>query len=169
MPENRIRFGTVGRAHGIKGAVRVNFENPDSDFFAPGVHVHIEKHGDFEVEKILGGGRIHFVGVKDRNQAEALRGGVIFVDRDELPELDDDEYYFVDLIGADVMLESGDVLGTIQKFWTNNAQDIADVKMASGRVVAMPFVSNILVDVQPDEKRVVVNPPEGLFDDEEDS
>lgn len=162
--DDKIRFGTVGRAHGVRGAVRIHLENPASEIFGPGLRVSIEGYGDAEIEKVFGGDRVHFIGLTDRNDAEALKGKSIYVERDELPELDDDEYYLADLIGADVFLEDETKVGTLIRFWSNGAQDIGDIETGAG-VVAMPFVSQFLVDVQPDEKKVVIAPPGGLFPD----
>ncbi len=165
---SKLRLGVITRPHGVRGAVRVRLDNPDSAVFAPGLEVGLDDGRTLTIEGVFGqGDRLHFAGVNSRNDAEGLRGRVLLVPRDILPAPDDDEVYLVDVIGAQVLLEDGTPLGTISRFWDNGAQPIADVKTASGEV-SMPFVPGLLVDVDVDAMRVVVRPPEGLFFGEAD-
>lgn len=168
MSPQPVRLGVITRPHGVRGAVRVRLDNPLSDILRPGLEVLLDDGRTLTVQGVFGqGDRVSFDGVGGRDAADALRGRVISVPRDVLPPPDDDEVYLVDVIGAEVRRESGEVLGTVTRFWDNGAHPIADVKTASG-IVAMPFVPAMLVDVDVEAGRVVVAPPEGLFDADDD-
>lgn len=169
MTDDRmVRLGVITRPHGVRGAVRVRLDNPDSDVLQPGLTIQLDDGRTIEVRGVFGqGDRVSFVGVDGRDAADALRGRTILVGRDILPPVDDDEVYLVDVLGAEVSLEDGTVLGTIVRFWDNGAHPIADVKTTAGDV-AMPFVPELLIDVDVEAGRVVVAPPEGLFGGEAD-
>ena len=64
------------------------------------------------------------VGMSDRNLAEALKGAAVHVSRSQFPELEEDEYYWSDLIGMDVVNLQGEALGKVIDMMSNGAQSI---------------------------------------------
>lgn len=172
--------GYVAGAHGIRGGVRVHLHDSDSEALTIGRRVVLQREGQGlgthelrSVEPIPGKPgryRVTLAGVADRNAAEALRGSELLVDRSELPELPDDEFYLVDTIGLPVERDRDGVaqaLGTVVGITTNGVQDLLQVQWRGpdGRnhEWLLPVLPQHIVEL--DERRVLVELPLGLLPD----
>lgn len=162
----------VGRAHGIKGEVTVEVRTDEPELrLGPGAVLATDpaSAGPLTIET----GRVHsgrlllrFEGVRDRNGAEALRNTLLIaeVDPDDKPE-DPDEYYDHQLMDLDVVLEDGTEVGRITEISHLPSQDLFVVERADGTEVLIPFVEEIVVDIDLEKQRAVIDPPPGLIDD----
>jgi 16S rRNA processing protein RimM len=118
----------------------------------------------FRVMSIRGGGRFVIValeGIKDRNEAEKLKGLEVFVSREQLPDLEEDTYYASDLLGMEVRDEQGRLLGELQEIFDNGAHEVYVVRNDSTKIL-IPVVQGVVVKVDRGSGKIVVNPPEGL-------
>nr|BFD82443.1 ribosome maturation factor RimM [Streptomyces sp. Xyl84] len=162
----------IGRAHGIKGEVTVEVRTDEPELrLAPGAVLATDpaSAGPLTIET----GRVHsgrlllrFEGVADRTAAEALRNTLLIadVDPDELPE-EEDEYYDHQLIDLDVVTEDGTEVGRITEISHLPSQDLFIVERADGSEVMIPFVQEIVTEIDLEEQRAVIAPPPGLIDD----
>lgn len=109
---------------------------------------------------------LRFAGVKDRTGAEALRNILLIADVDpaELPE-EPDEYYDHQLMDLDVVLEDGTEVGRITEISHLPSQDLFIVERPDGSEVMIPFVAEIVAEIDLEEQRCVITPPPGLIDD----
>ena len=154
-------MGRLGAPFGIKGWIKVQpyTETPDSlfdyDIWQVG---RDETWQDFEVEEaaIHGDGLIaKLAGIDDRDQAFALRGREIAVNREELPEAAEDEYYWNDLIGLTVVNRAGVELGQVAGLMETGSQDVLVVKGDRERLI--PFVDAYVTRVDMPGKRIDVD------------
>ena len=106
---------------------------------------------------------IKFEGVETREAAEELRNREVFVTRDDLPELEEGEYYLRDLIGMEVF-QGEELIGKVADVITNTSQDILKVETAEGREALIPVVDPIVESIDTDKKIISVDLPEGLLD-----
>lgn len=159
----RVDLAVVVRPHGVRGALKVMLHNPDTTLLRPGT------------EFVLGEGRVRIAAVKplsdprfriveidglsDRNEAEGLRGQVLSVTRDELPALEEGEYYHVDLIGLRVETPEGCILGTVTRVMQTNV-DILEIQTPDGGELLIPVVDDFVKVIAPTEGRIVAVPPE---------
>nr|WP_202490494.1 ribosome maturation factor RimM [Streptomyces sp. SID8381] len=162
----------IGRAHGIKGEVTVEVRTDEPELrLAPGAVLATDpaSTGPLTIET----GRVHsgrlllrFEGVGDRTAAEALRNTLLIaeVDPEELPE-DEDEYYDHQLIDLDVVTEDGTEVGRITEISHLPSQDLFIVERPDGSEVMIPFVQEIVTEIDLEEQRAVIAPPPGLIDD----
>ncbi|GAA2558203.1 MULTISPECIES: ribosome maturation factor RimM [Streptomyces] len=162
----------IGRAHGIKGEVTVEVRTDEPELrLAPGAVLATEpaSAGPLTIET----GRVHsgrlllrFEGVRDRNAAEALRNTLLIaeIDPEELPE-GEDEYYDHQLIDLDVVTEDGEQVGRITEISHLPTQDLFVVERPDGSEVLVPFVGEIVTEIDLEEQRAVIAPPPGLIDD----
>lgn len=103
--------------------------------------------------------------VADRNGAEALRGVRLFVSRSTFPRTADGEYYWIDLIGLDVVNRDGAPLGTVAEMLDTGAHSVmrltAESVDAAGKTVVtermIPFVAAYVDDVNLAERRIVAD------------
>ena len=82
-------------------------------------------------------------GLASREDVEGLRGRTIKIQRESLPELEQDEFYHVDLIGATVINLRGNDIGKVVALHNFGAGDIVEVKPEAGPTVMLPLEANI--------------------------
>ncbi|GGV79477.1 MULTISPECIES: ribosome maturation factor RimM [Streptomyces] len=162
----------IGRAHGIRGEVTVEVRTDEPELrLAPGAVLATDPPSAGPLT--IASGRVHsgrlllrFEGIDDRNAAEALRNTLLIaeVDPDELPE-EEDEFYDYQLIDLDVVTEDGVTVGRITEISHLPSQDLFIVERPDGSEVMIPFVSEIVTEIDLEEQRAVVAPPPGLIDD----
>src|SRR5580704_1368721 len=117
VPKSRILMGVIGRPHGVRGLVRVTSYADDLTAYGPlsdaqgrGYVLRSRGEGVAEVAELVGGGELK---VADRTGAEKLTNTRLYVDRAQLPEPEEDEFYLADLIGLHAFDADGVRLGTI--------------------------------------------------------
>jgi 16S rRNA processing protein RimM len=158
-----LAVGRVARAHGLRGRVLVTPYNSGSEGLERVRRMWLEER-EFVVERaehVNLGYLVALRGVTDRDQADALRGQEVRVDRAELPPLDDGEMYAIDLIGFAVVDAQGTVRGEVEDLEEAGAQDL--LKLKGGALVPLGLVK----EVDSAARRIVVEAPPGLFELEE--
>lgn len=165
-PDTLVVVGTVVRPHGLKGGLIVRPASDGSDLLLGVDRVVLQKGETRRDAKVLDA-RPHgkqllllVEGVTDRNASEAAVGTELLVDRNEYPDAGENAFWAVDLIGLPVVSPAGEPLGTVVDVETSPLQDWLVVERATGRHL-VPLTAP-LAKVEAD--RVVVDAPEGLFD-----
>ena len=125
-----VPVGTVGRAHGVRGQVRIRSDmDPPEDLLRHDTWL-VERAGAWrpvEVRSARPHGNVlvaHLRGIEDRDAAAELAGTRVGLPRDALPALDDGQYYWVDLIGLEVLDGGGESLGVVRKMIETGANDV---------------------------------------------
>ena len=98
--------------------------------------------------------------ISDRNAADALRGARIFISRSSFPTAQKDEYYWVDLIGLDVVNREGVSLGQVRDLLTTGPQTVLVIdRVRDGKTleIMIPFVATYIDDVKLSERRILVD------------
>jgi len=166
----QLVIGRIGRAHGVRGDLFVEPMTDEPDHrYADGTVLMTSDNTMLTVATSKWhSGRfvVHFAGVDDRNAAEALRGQTLTIDVDpaELPE-DPDEYYDHQLVGLNVALEGGSVIGVIGEVIHLPSQDLLSVKREGDTEVLIPFVMEFVPEIDLDSKTVTITPPPGLLNE----
>lgn len=165
--DDLIAVGRVGAARGVRGEVFVEpWTDAPEQRFAPGAVLHTAGADLVVAAAAVSSGKqvVRFEGVDDRAAAEALRGTELFVSAAARPALDDpDEFYDSDLVGLTVVTTEGGQVGTVAAVSHAAAASYLVVD-AAGREHLVPFVAAIVPSVDLEAGRVVVDPPEGLFE-----
>jgi 16S rRNA processing protein RimM len=143
----RVPIGKVGRPHGIDGAFFV--EQPSDDdrwwktgarFFAGGVGVEVVAHRRSSGRPVI------------KVEPSVERGTILEVERDQLPPTGEDEYYAFELVGLEVVEESGRALGTVKAVTPGVANDVLEL---DGDVL-LPMVEDCILRVDLGGRRIVV-------------
>jgi 16S rRNA processing protein RimM len=166
-----VVVGRIGRPHGIRGEVTVEVRTDSPDVrFAPGSVLATEpaRLGPLTVAAVRWhSGRLLLLveGLHDRNGAEALRGAVLSaeVDDADAPE-DPEEFFDHQLRGLAVVTVTGAPIGTVDDVIHLPSQDLLSVRRGDGREVLVPFVAEIVPEIDVDAGRVVVDLPPGLLE-----
>lgn len=175
MPQNgMICLGVITGVKGIRGEVKIKtFTQSPENLTAYGPLYDASGKTVFKV-KIVGQAKGQLVArikdVSDRNQAEALKGTELFVSRDKLPAVDEeDAFYHADLIGLNVVLkENGSLFGKVVQVYDFGAGDMLEVQKegttGARNTVLFPFTEQMVPLVDGKNGQIVVDPPEGFFD-----
>lgn len=166
----QLQVARIGKPHGIRGEVTVQvLTDAPGDRFVPGTQFIVEpaSAGPLTVISARWNKDILLLGfdeIETRNEAEGLRGAKLFIETEDIGADDDDEgWYEHELVGLDVRV-GGDVVGKVSALHTLPVQDLLVVTTTEGAEVLIPFVEQIVPEVNVGEKYVVVTPPAGLFE-----
>ena len=141
-----VPVGTIGRAHGVRGWGRVRSDmEPPEDLLRHDTWL-LERDGRWmpvavRAARAHGGAFVaRFDGIEDRDAAAALAGTRLGLPRDALPALDDGQYYWVDLIGLEVLDDAGEPLGVVREMIETGANDVMVVRpgLPSSSSVSVP-------------------------------
>ena len=182
-----VVVGRIGKAHGIKGELSVELRTDEPERrFAVGTVLATEApgggapHGPGRPQALtVHATRWHqsrllvtFTEIKDRNQAEAVRGLLLVatVDAAQLPD-DPDEFYDHQLVGLQVVTTDGRPVGELAEVLHSSAQELLSIRAEDGREILVPFVAQLVPTVDVPGGRIVVEDQPGLLtpavDDEE--
>lgn len=164
-------MGRIGAAHGIKGEVRLTSFTQDPRAIAGYGPLTTDREGlSIEIESLRESGNAliaRLKGVTDRTEAEKLNGLSLHLPRERLPEPDADDFYHADLIGLEVVLETGETLGTVAAVADFGAGDLLDIERPGGAgSVYLPFTREIVPTVDLPGRRLVARPPAGWLEEE---
>jgi 16S rRNA processing protein RimM len=153
----RGALAAVAGAHGVKGELRLKLFADSVESLAR--HSRLWVGGrELALRDIKDGGKTaiaRFEHFSDRSAAEALRGSLIEIDRDQLPPLGEGEYYHTDVIGLACIDEAGAPVGTVVAVENFGAGDLLEVERTDGRRSLIPFRDPM---ARLDGERVVVDP-----------
>lgn len=168
-----VLLGIVVGAHGIRGQLRVrSFTGEPAAIFGygpligkrrddeAGRRLTLKRAGQPKDDVVLAA----LDGVADRNAAEALKGLRLYVGRDALPALAEDEFYHADLIGLAVEQVGGERLGTVKAVHDFGAGDVLEVMREEGGSVFLPFTMAVVPVVDIAGGRLVADPPAELLE-----
>lgn len=161
----KIKVGKIVNAVGLKGEVKVYNYSDSSEIYeiTPEVYVGSEL---LEIENVREQKNMVILkleGINDRNAAEAAKGREIFITEDDLPELEEGEYYVRDLIGM-IVKEGDTVLGKVTNVLQNTAQDVFEVERENGKQLLIPRVDEFVLDIDLETREIKVQLPEGLLE-----
>ena len=171
MADDRICVARIGAPHGVRGEVRLWVFTEDP--------MALTRYGPLEAEdasrafaiEAMRPAKDHFVvrlaGIDDRDKAEALTNVALYVPRAKLPPPEDeDTFYHADLIGLSAVDPNGAALGTVLAMHNFGAGDVIEIQPAAGGAsVMLPFSKAVVPVVDVAGGRIVVDPPEGAFED----
>lgn len=168
MSRDRVCVGAIAGAFGVRGEVRLKSFCAEPAAIAAYAPLYTED-GSRSFSVTLGGPvpngiSARLSGISTREEAEALRGVRLYVDRAKLPSLPDDEFYHADLIGLDVRDTGGTVLGRVSAVLNHGAGDLLEIQRPGSGSVLLPFTRAAVPTVDLSAGRIIADPPEGLFE-----
>ena len=166
---DRVCVGAIAGAFGVRGEVRLkSFCAEAADIAAYGPLTTEDGGRSFDVtltRPVASGFAARLTGVMTKEAADGLRGQRLFAPRGALPSLPDDEFYHADLLGLSARDTGGAELGKIAAVLNHGAGDILELRgPALKGSVLVPFTRAIVPTVDLASGRVIIAPPEGLFD-----
>ena len=168
-----VLVGEFGRAHGLKGEVRLKSHTGDPQAIAAYRPLTASNGKTFSLKNVRpapGGAPDLLIAVVDgvttREGAEALNRVELYVAREKLPPPDEeDEFLLADLIGLSVQNEAGDIIGTVVDVPNYGGGDLLEIApVPSGATAFLPFTKAFVPTVDVAGKRIIAAPPDDLFE-----
>jgi len=164
---DRVCVGAIAGSFGVRGEVRLKSFCADPAAIADyGPLFSQDGSRSFKVtltRPVAGGLGARLSGVATKEEADALRGTSLFVARDRLPSLGDDEFYHADLIGMEVRDTGGAVIGKVGAVHNHGAGDLLEVQGPGLKEsLLLPFTRAVVPTVDLATRRVIIDLPEGL-------
>ena len=166
-----ISFGKISKVHGLSGEVKLFPFSRQLDNISTLERIFIIKTpGSSPTELLITNRRVHknsavlkIKGIDSIEEAEKLVGSVVHIEDTDLIELEDDEYYWFDLIGLKVYTDKGEYVGTVESLIDRSLQSLLVVKNEE-REHLIPLTEPIVQKVNLDESKIIINTVEGLLD-----
>ena len=164
MSQNLIQIAYSNSSHGIKGEFSVKLINEESRTLEKGMTIFLKKNENFlkkEIESIRFGNKtiLKLKDINDRNESDALVPFEIYIDKNDLPDLEEDEFYMVDLIGLDVVDEKNNFIGKLIDFYDSPNATIIQIK-TKDKILDVIFNDHFIKEVDLENTRIVIVVPE---------
>lgn len=164
-----LAIGKIVGVHGMKGCLKVVlFDGESAALLSPGNQLLLKttagKMQTITVEDIQAHKQIVRMtaeGINDRTTAESLAGAEILVHRSDLPDPEAGRWYWCDLIGLSVYAADDKYLGRIENLFETGSNDVLVVK-DKGTELLIPVLESVVRRVDLEEKKMIVDLPEGL-------
>ncbi|HEV3108999.1 MAG TPA: ribosome maturation factor RimM [Candidatus Binataceae bacterium] len=163
-----IAFGRIVGVHGLRGALRVRPDNPESNpqllerLFVDREGTPVEHRVRSSARAGRGSLKLELEGIETIEQAQALRGVDLYLAIDDLPPAADKEFYYYQVVGLRVETTEGRPLGTIDEIFFNGANDVWVVKGGSGEVL-IPVIEDVVRKIDLEGGRVIIEAIPGLL------
>ena len=157
-----LAIAKIHRPHGLNGEVSAEVLTDFPEWLIPGEEVFFgdkrESHHLFSIRKATNRYLLAFSGKNSRDSVEDLRGKVVYIFAENLPELKDNEYYFHDLIGIKVYTADEKYLGILTEVIRTGANDVYVIKPEENeeKDILIPAIGSVIMNVDVDKKEMIV-------------
>lgn len=169
MKKERLEVGQIVNTFGIKGFVKIYPYVDDISRFDNLKKVHIKsKNNDEELQieevkyqknMVL----VKFKGIETVENAEKLRNSFVEIDRADAIPLEEGQYFIADLLGLEVFLDTGEKLGVLEDIYNTGSSDIYVVKNELGKQFLLPYIDEVIKQINLEEGKIIVHIIEGLI------
>ncbi len=163
MNDSLIPIGVVTHTFGIKGEIRVKTYSGEGRCLSPHFKIYLERpNGQIENHEIVSFRPfkdffiIKLAEVKDLNSAELLVKSKVYVRREDLPPLEESEYYWIDLIGCKVFDLSNHYLGELKNIIETGGTDVFEI-VSEEKELLIPFSKKFVLNIDLKEKKITVD------------
>ena len=166
--ENLLQVGGIANTHGIRGEVKVFPTTDDPKRFCELDKVKLDtgrgyleleiEHVKFFKQFVI----LKFKGIDHINDIEKYKGKGLWITREQAVELEEDEYFIMDLIGVPVYNEDMQKIGCMKDVMTTGANDVYVIEKEDGRELLLPAIKECILEVNIQEHYIKVHVMEGL-------
>ncbi|WP_047984903.1 ribosome maturation factor RimM [Ornithinibacillus californiensis] len=171
MNEKMYTVGKIINTHGIRGDLKILRVSDFEDRFEIGNVLYLVTNNQVVRELEIDGHRIHkgfdllhFKGLNNINEVEHFKGSTLKILESQLTELEENEYYYHEIIGCEVFTNEGNSIGQVKEILAPGANDVWVIKQPKGKDILIPYIKDVVKDIDIAEKKIVIEPMEGLLD-----
>ncbi|KAF1300814.1 MULTISPECIES: ribosome maturation factor RimM [Enterococcus] len=169
-----LNVGKIVNTQGIRGEVRVISQTDfPEERYQKGAKLTLFRENQQPLILTIASHRKHknfdllsFEGYPTINEVEKFRDGILKVAMDQLSDLEEDAYYYYEIIGLNVVDEDGKSLGKIKEILSPGANDVWVVQRKGKKDALIPYIESVVKTIDLEKGIVTVDLPEGLLDDE---
>jgi len=167
--EECFQLGYIIKPHGIQGALTIYLDTDNPDYYKDLESVYVEyqqKLIPFFIDHIKLSGEkanIKFQDVDGIENAGQYKGCLLYLPLNMLPPLDDDQFYYHEIVGYTVKDENHGDLGNVKTIYEANGNDLFAVEY-KGKEVLVPIKDEFIIELDKKAKTILLNIPEGLLD-----
>ena len=170
-----VSIGKIINVRGLKGELKVKSLTDFSSLrYKKGNELYIENEDTMEkyIYKVDGYSKsgdfdyVHFLEIKTIEEAQKFKNCYIKIAVDKLQPLKENQFYFYQLIGLEVLSSENKLVGKVSEIMNNGAHHIIRVKTQKGKDILIPFVEVFINKVDLENKKIIINKMEGLFENE---
>lgn len=163
-----VCVAAIAGAYGVRGEVRLKSFTAEAEaiaYYSPLTTEDGSRSFDVRITRSIKNGlAARLTGISTKEEADEMRGLKLYVPRDRLPDLPDDEYYYADLIGLEVRDTGGTVLGRVKSVQNHGSTDLLEIHGPGFKAtVLLPFTLEAVPTVDLATGRIIADPPEGIF------
>lgn len=163
-----LLIGKILGVHGIKGTLKVSSYAESLSVFKAGSFITLRDGNGIDanytvrwVKPYRQGALLQLDGIDDCDTARLLTGSMLYVERHELPELEDGEYYWADIVGLSVFTTDDVYIGRVESIFSTGSNDVMVVK-DNVKEILVPALGSVIKRVDLGNNSMVVDLPEGL-------
>lgn len=171
MEEKMYNVGKIVNTHGIRGEVKVVRITDFEERFHEGNTVYAVKNNGEMIELVIDGHRkhkgfdlLHFEGKNNINDVEHLKGCYLKITESQQTDLGENEFYYHEIIGCSVFTTSGEKIGVVKEILSPGANDVWVTKRPKGKDVLIPYIEDVVKEVNIEDKKITIELMEGLLD-----
>ena len=161
--DKQICIGTIVAPHGVRGDIRILPQTEHPEQFLDLDYLLLDDGRTLHLTNARFHKRMALVKcreVNNMNEAELLRGKKVFIRTEDLPELEEGEFYVADLLGCKVVGTAGAEIGELKDVISTGSNDVYVVATAGGKELLVPALKQHVKEINPEERRIVVELPE---------
>lgn len=161
--DKEIIIGKIVAPHGVRGDIRIMPLTEKPEQFLELDHLLLEGGKKLTIRNARFHKRMLLVTTKEvttMNDAELLRDKYIYIKAEDLPELEEDQFYVADLIGLPVYDEAGEKIGTFKDALSTGSNDVYVIAVPNAKDILVPALKEYFKEINLAEKRIVVKLPE---------
>ena len=170
--DNWFNVGKIVNTHGVRGELKIvsKTDFPEERYQVGNtLYLFLPKQKD-PIALVIKTHRNHknfdlltFEGYEDINQVEKFKEGLLKVPEDQLHDLEEGEYYLHEIVGCKVITNDGTEIGTIKEVLSPGANDVWVVKGERGKEHLIPYIEDIVKDIDIENQLITIEPMEGLL------
>jgi 16S rRNA processing protein RimM len=172
--EDFVVIGRVSKPHGVKGEIRIDYFNlEDPRFFSqyqviylPGDEGEPRPYRLSWVRPLRKFVVVQLEGIRTREEAERLKGKEVLIHLAELPPLEEDEYYWHEILGMLVVTEQGREVGKVTDIYPTGSNDVYVVHKEEKEFL-IPATHEVIIAIDTKARTMVIRPPKGLVQEDD--
>lgn len=167
-----FNVGKIVNTHGIKGEVKVIRITDFEERFAKGSILYLQrKQSHTPIQLTVKQHRRHkqfdllmFESYDTISDVEPFKEGMLMIKEDQLHPLEDGDYYYFEIIGCEIYTMADEHVGTVKEILSPGANDVWVVQRPQQKDVLIPYIEDIVKEINISEKKIRIEPMEGLLD-----
>lgn len=170
VEDDFLSVGKIVGVHGIIGDLKLYPYVESLSIFKSGHKILLRNPDGKRESHVIQSGKLYkktfrlaLKGIDNRDAAEKLIGTEVFIEKTKLPELEEDEHYWFEIIGLEAFLEDGTCFGRVESIFQTGSNDVYVIKNSeSGRETLVPAIQSVVAEIDLEKKRMTIILPDGL-------